>query len=317
MKIIDQTPLLDANGQLSLVNRVQGMLKYGFSWPANLEAQEKIIAQLNKVIEKGFTLFRNQQLGASEIVVPLMLIGFSGIYVMDVTPLKGLYQARGEEWGTITNGRFQPAGINILSRTARLAKILQVFFERQGTKLSAPVEPILLAADPGLHIESIRPVVRPVMSDAIDRFATGLLNARPIYNAQEVGEFVERIQNPRSSRPVEQPPEPQEDAFTMKDETPFVDMEPSRMQAILNSPQSDALIETGTSDVDFALEDEPSPTVRVSNPYEPGETAPSPEKPVKRKTLGMTVPQFALLAGMAVFEVCILVGFAVLMYLNR
>jgi hypothetical protein len=317
MKIIDQTPLLDANGRLSLINSIQGMLKYGFSWPANLEAQEKVIAQMNKVIEKGHTLFRNQQLGASEIIIPLIIIGTSGIYAMEATSLKGLYQARGEEWGTITNGRFQPASINILSRTARLARILQIFFERQGLKLSVPVEPVLLAAYPGLHIESVRPVVRPVMSDAIDRFAAGLLTARPVYNTQEVSEFVERLQNPRSSRQAEPPPEPKDDAFAVKDETPFADMEPSRLQAILNSPKSDALIESGPSDVDFALEDEPSPTVLVSNPYAPGEETPPPSPSPKRSIFGMTFRQFALLVFMVLVELCVLAGFAALTYLNR
>ncbi len=316
MKIIDQTPLLDANGQLSLVNRIQGMLKYGFSWPSNLEAQAKVIAQLNKVIEKGHTLFRNQQLGASEIIVPLILIGASGIYVMEATPLKGLYQARGEEWGTLTNGRFQPANVNILSRTARLAKILQIFFERQGLKLAAPVEPVLLAADPGLHIESIRPAVRPVMSDAIDRFAASLLAARPVYNAQEVGEFVERLQHPRSARQAEPPPEPQEDIFALKDETPIEGTEPSRMQAILHSPQSDELIDTGSSsapsDVDFALEEEPSPTVLVSNPYEPGQEPPHPPAPKKKRIFGMYAWQLGVLA---VIFLCWLVVMAAGFYL--
>ena len=321
MKIIDQTPFLDANGQLSLAGRIQGMLKYGFSWPSNLEAQAKVIAQLNKAIEKGFTLVRNQRLGASEIVVPLILIGTSGIYVMEATPLKGLYQARGEEWGTLTNGRFQPAGINILNRTARLAKILQVFFERQGMKLTAAVEPILLAADPGLHIESVRPAVRPVMSDAIERFAASLLTARPLYNAQEAGEFVERLQHPRSARQAEQTAEPQEDVFALQDETPFEKMEPSRMRAILQSPQSDALIETGSSSessgLDFALEDEPSPTVLVSNPYKPGEKAPQPAKPPKPRIFGMTFAQAALLAFLSLAELCVLGGFVYFVSINR
>ena len=323
MKIIDQTPLLDKDGQLSLINRVQGMLKYGFSWPANLEAQAKAIAQMNKVIEKGHTLFRNQQLGVSGIVVPLIMIGPSGIYAMEATPLKGLYQARGEDWGTVTNGRFQPASINILSRTARLAKILQLFFERQGMKLTAPVEPVLLAADPGLQIESVRPAVRPVMSDAIDRFAASVLTARPIYNTQEVNEFVERLQNPRSPRQAEQPPEPKEDVFSLQDETPFEEPEPSRMQSFLNSPKSDALIESGPDDLKFALEDEPSPTVMVSNPYQPGEKAPhpvepaEPSKPAKHLILGMTIPQIALLAILVLVEICVLVAFAMLIARTR
>lgn len=307
MKIIDQTPLVDANGQLSLVNRIQGMLKYGFSWPANLEAQEKAIAILNRAIEKNHTLFRNQRLGASEIIVPLILIGSSGIYVLDATPLKGLYRARGEEWGTVANGRFQPASINILSRTARLAKILQVFFERQGLKLSAPVEPVLLAADPGMHIESLRPAVRVVMSDAIERFAAGLLANRPVYNPTEVSELVERLERPRASRPEEPAPTA---APSAPDTAPFIEPEPSRMQSILNSPKSDALIEKGgeppfvqgSSGLDFALEEEPSPTVLVRNPYTPEEETASPRPPKAaapkaKRILGLLLWQVAALAG--------------------
>lgn len=322
MKIIDQTPLLDANGQLNLINRVQGMLKYGLSWPANLEAQKTVIAQMNKVIEKGYTLFRNQELGASQIIVPLIVIGNSGIYAMDATPLKGMYQARGDQWGTIANGQFVPAPINILSRTARLAKILQLYFERQGMKLAAPVEPVLLAANPGLHIESMRPAVRPVMSDAVDRFATSMLTARPIYSTAEVSEFVERLLHPRSSQQAQPVSTPEEEAFAFRDETPFEETEPSRLQAILNSPKSDALIESGPSDdVSFALEDESSPTVMVSNPYPPGKTAPpraeSSPRAGKRRFLGMTIPQLFLLGILVLVEFAVLTGFALLFLRTR
>lgn len=327
MKIIDQTPLLDEKGQLSLTNRVRGMLKYGYSWPANLEAQRVVIAQLNRVLEKGFTLFRNQRLGISEIIVPLILIGPAGVYVMDATPLKGFYRARGDEWGTVVNGQFQPASINLIARTDKLAKALQIFFERQGIKLAAPIEPVLLAAEAGMHIESIRPAVRVVMSDAIGRFAASLLTARPIYTAAQVSELVERIQNPRSARRAEGPPlELGEDAFAQKDETPFPEMEPSRLQAILHSPQSDALIEKGEQslqpsprDLEFALEEETSPTVLVSNPppVADEEMAELSVAPARRRVLGMTIPQLSLLAFLALAECCVLIGFAALVYFNR
>jgi hypothetical protein len=306
MKIIDQTPLLDANGQLSLVNRVQGMLKYGFSWPASLEAQNKVIAQLNKAIEKGYTLIRNQKLGASEIIVPLILIGPSGIYVIEATPLKGLYRARGEELGTISNGRLQPVSVNIITRTLQLAKALQVFFERQGIKLPAPVEPVLLAADPGLHIESVRPAVRIVLSDAINIFSDSVLKGRLIYNTQEVGEFVERIQGQHSAQ---QAPEPlRDDPFAFKEVKPSPkEVKPSlaagrsRMKSILTSPQSDRLIDTGQSDVDFAFGDERSPTVLVSNPAPTKGGKPRSAAPAKKRIIGMLPWQIALLAGIFLF----------------
>ncbi len=138
MKIIDKTPFQDDKGEISLINRIQGSLKYGLSWYASLQAQKTVMDVLNRALEKGFTLVRNAELGASGIVVPMILIGTSGVYVLEATPLKGYYRARGDEWGTMSNGVFQPAAINVLARTARLAQVLQVFFERQGAKLAAP-----------------------------------------------------------------------------------------------------------------------------------------------------------------------------------
>jgi hypothetical protein len=321
MKIIDQTPFLDSNGQLTAVNRIQAMLKYGPSWPAKLEAQQKVIARLNKAIEKGYTLFRNQKLGTSEIIIPLIIIGASGIYVLEATPLKGFYRARGDEWGTITNGRFQPADINILSRTVQMAKVLQVFFERQGVKLAAPIEPVLLAVDPGMHIESVRPAVRVVMSDAIDRFAASLLAGRPLYNSPTVNDLVEHILNPLSIRQQSQPaPEPVDTAFKAKDETPFPAIESSRMQAIVNAPHNDALIENGQSEVGFAFEGDSSgqPTVLVSNP-EPARAGeyPQPVKPAKKRILGMTLLQIVLLVSIVLVEFCVLLGFGALIYFTQ
>ncbi len=301
MKIIDKTPFQDDKGEISLINRIQGSLKYGLSWYASLQAQKTVMDVLNRALEKGFTLVRNAELGASGIVVPMILIGTSGVYVLEATPLKGYYRARGDEWGTMSNGVFQPAAINVLARTARLAQVLQVFFERQGAKLAAPIEPVILAADPGLHIESVRPVARLVMRDAIDRFAASLLQGRPVYNSPMVNDLTDRLLNPRSARQQAQPePEPQNDVFTMKDQTPFPSMEPSRMQSILNAPKSDALIETAEPGTGFAFEEEEAsrqPTVMVSNPPD-GEAGPRPARPAQRRVLGMTPVQIAVLGAM-------------------
>ena len=69
MKIIDKTPLLDEKGELGFVQRVQGMLQFGFNWPKELEAQKAIIAYFGRQLEKGYTLIRNMPLGESGIIV--------------------------------------------------------------------------------------------------------------------------------------------------------------------------------------------------------------------------------------------------------
>ena len=307
MKILDHTPFQDASGQIGLFNRIQGTLKYGLSWYPALEAQKKVVAILNKALERGYTLIRNKELGASGIVVPLVLIGSAGMYLIDVTPLKGFYQARGNEWGTLTSGRFQPEGINIIARAERMARVLEVFYERQGIKLPVAVEPVLMAADPGLHIESVRPAVRVVQSDAIERFAAGLLTARPTMNAQTVNNLAERLISPRSAKQGDEPPAPAEnDPFAAQDETPF-QMEPSsRLQGFLNAPKSDDLIDTTqpSEDIGFAFEDARAaqPTVTAGNPP----SAEGTRKPAPKRIFGMTILQIVFLAAMALIELCVL-----------
>ena len=314
MKILDHTPFQDASGQINPLNRIQGTLKYGLSWYATLEAQKIVVAILNKALERGYTLVRNKELGASGIVVPLVLIGSAGMYLIDVTPLKGFYEARGNEWGTLTNGRFQPAAINLIARTEKLARVLELFYDRQGVKLPAMVEPVLMAADPGLHLTTTRPAVRVVQSDAIERFAANLLTSRVLMNAQTVNELTDRLITPRSSKQQDAPPPPAEDdPYAVQDERPF-QMEPSRLQTILNAPKSDVLIDTSqNSDIGFAFEDVRAvePTVLVNNP-----SSSATQKAAPKRYFGMTGMQIALLAILTVVEFCVLIGGGALIYLQ-
>lgn len=64
MKIIDKTPLVNEKGELGVRQRFQGMLKFGFNWPTELEAQKAIVTFFDRQLEKGYTLIRNMTLGA-------------------------------------------------------------------------------------------------------------------------------------------------------------------------------------------------------------------------------------------------------------
>jgi hypothetical protein len=71
------------------------------------------------------------------------------------------------------------------------------------------VEPVLIAASPGVHIDSVRPVVRIVLSDAVKQFAASLLQARPILRSEAIYEVVDHLLKPRPKGGAPQPgPEP-------------------------------------------------------------------------------------------------------------
>lgn len=296
MKIIDKTPLHDEKGQLSLIGQIQGRLKYGLSWPAELEAQKQVIAQLDRVLEKSFVLIRNFTLPNSEIIIPIILVGVGGITVIHVTTVKGQIEAKGDQW--IIDGK--PAPINLLNRVSRYARAVEVYMERQGMSLqNSSVEPVLIAANPGAHIESTRPTVRVVMSDAIKQFANSLLQASPVFRSDLVFSMSERIVDPHSMPPATSPQAAQEPA--------------ARARAIFNaSEQSDSM---ENSDLGFSFDENAEGTQDTPRPVRNGQPR-RVQAPQKKKILGMTTMQLSILAVLLLCQTCIVIG-AGLFLLNQ
>jgi len=160
-------------------------LKYGMSWYSRVQAQDTLAAALGKHLGGNFTLLQNVVLPETEIDLPLVLIGPPGIFLVNALHEHGVYLAREDEWGTLSGEQFMPARINQVKRTVTLGRVLQVYLERLGYK-GFIVETIMMSANPGLHIDSTRPAVRVVMSDALERFAISLSQARGVFGPDQV-----------------------------------------------------------------------------------------------------------------------------------
>ncbi len=316
MKIIDKTPLLDANGNLALAQRIQGMLQYGFSWPRELEAQSAIIKYFDRQLEKGYTLIRNMPLGQSGIVIPMILLGPTGIYVIEVSHLRGRYEARGDTWNVESGDQYKPAPVNLIQRTMRMARALQSFIERQGVRIPVTIDPVLIAGDPGLHIESVRPAIKVMMIDGIKAFVSGLVGGSPVLSNMQVNDFADRILNPRPKQDMSAPtPEPEPESRPAWEETygwSEQQQEPARAGAVFN-PSEEGFNPSG---FDFAMgeqdvnPDDIPPVVR-----EPEPESERPARPARQQSLmGMTPVQLAILGGLALTLVCILAVFAYLVF---
>jgi len=309
MKIIDKTPLLDEKGELAMVQRVQGMLKYGFNWPNELQAQKAIITFFDRQLEKGYTLIRNMTLGASGIVVPMILLGPTGIYVIDVTFLRGRYEARGSAWNEEAGDGYKPAEVNLVQRTLRMANAVKKFIERQGVKLPVPIEPVLISGNPGLHIESVKPAIRVLMIDGIKSFVAGLTTAPIVLRPEAVHEFTERIVNPRPAKKEGIPGIP-----AISEEKTQPPQNVSRARAIFEAAEDAKPF--NPADFDFAMAEEGAametmtPSVQETDP-----ATPLPDsRPQAQRVLGMTRPQLALIAVLAIALVCILAVFAYILF---
>ncbi len=118
------------------------------------------------------------------------------MFVLYVTPISGFYEAKGDQWNIVKNDRREPAPVNLMARVARLARALQVYLNRQNMYLPGMFEPVLIAANPAVHIDQLRPMTRVVMSDAVKQFAVGLIQSRPVLKTPEIAELVDHIVHP-------------------------------------------------------------------------------------------------------------------------
>ena len=280
MRIIDKTPLVAEDGSITTINRIKGMLQYGFSWYPSLLSQQKAIAILEKRLSKKFTLIWNHTLENSEITVPIILIGPPGVQVILVTHLQGTYRAKNDSWGTVSGGTFKEAGVNLLKRTDLFSKAVDIYLKRKNNELPDGVKPILLSVNPALHIASVRPIVRIVMSDAVDRFAASLAQEPPMMSVEIVHQIAETIVNPRLSKTPEPPPQSQ----------------PGSKEEVTLQSSGSSKKEIG--DIGFAFEDEvPAKTLPLNS------VAHSPATTY----FGMTGKQLAIIGTMGLILVCLLI----------
>lgn len=307
MKIIDKTPLVNEKGELGILQRFQGMFKYGFNWPTELEAQKAIVTFFDRQLEKGYTLIRNVTLGASGITVPMILLGPPGIFAIQVTYLRGRFEAKGNAWNEESGGGYRPAGVNLIQQTSRMAAAVKAFIERQGVKLPVNVEPVLIAANPGLHVESSKPAVRIVLIDGVRSFVSGLSTSPPVLSAEAIHELTERIVNPRLPRKGSAAPA--EMARPASEEESAQHPGTSRARAIFDAseeakPFNPADFDFEMVDEEAAVEEAPVPTVQE---------AAAPKPAVRRKrVLGMTPVQVVIVGALLLAFLCVLGVFAYL-----
>ena len=314
MKIIDQTPFYDEKGEISFVDRTKAMMQYGAGWIREMEAQKAVISVLEKNLDKKYTLLRNITPPGMNASIPLILVGSTGVYVMCVASVKGMFSARGDQWGTVDSGSFVPQKPNLLTRSERMAKAIQVYLQRQGYADLNSVEAILLCADPATNVDSVRPIIRVVMRDALERFAVSISQARLVLNPESCFDIVNRLLTPPAPTPTklvetaaataatqaaEQAKDPSMPAFAMAGTEPgSVSMPEPTEPGWLNAP--------GES-TPSGMPAEP-PTEPLSGP---SDEIPQPTPPARRP-LGITRKQWMFIIIMAVVWIIIILVFGFL-----
>jgi hypothetical protein len=274
MRVIEKSPFVDAEGEISLENRARASLKYGLSWFSEMKAQEYATGRLERALDDEHVLVRNPTLPGVDITLPLVLISPQGVQLILASPARGIFRAKGESWLSFSQRgrRFRPAKPNLQSRALAFTQALLAYIQNQGVPLPE-IEPILVFSDPRTHVDSVDPETRIVLADGIRHIATSLEKAPVIMDRED-------IQN--ISRLLTQPPR---DAVLPDRETPLPEPTPAPVRPV---PKP-------------AIDDDPFNFDMVEV-----------RRQRQRTVFGMSIPQVGLLGAMLVIELIIIGAFAYL-----
>lgn len=195
MKVIDLSPLrADDKPFNKFKTRLQGMLKFGLTFEADRKAQDVVEAQLGRVLDNKHTLLRNVTLEGLPIPIPCVLVGPTGLYVLYASGVKGVFRAKEERWAEMNKNsrKYEIVRTNLIARSQLMAKIVDSYLTRH-KRPHPPVQPALVFADPGTHVDSVRPAVRVVLRDGLDRFAASIAHERPVISVEDAQNIVSAL----------------------------------------------------------------------------------------------------------------------------
>lgn len=173
MKLIDRSGKGKAGQKPAFMAQLGQTLRRFFGSDED-QAQEALIAGLQRLLDNQYILLRKVNLGDLDIPIPLVLIGPSGLWAIYASPLKGIYRAKDDQWEKLVGQRHQPARPNLITRTQLMAKAVESYLTERGF-VGVEVVPGLYFSDPGIHVETSRPAVRVIPPDGLQRFASSIV----------------------------------------------------------------------------------------------------------------------------------------------
>lgn len=197
MKIIDCSKQPINPAEMNLFDRTLGTIRNGFSWYGNLQMMESARQSLARMLDARFILLVNCPLPGMDEPAPFIIVGPTGVQVIYATPLKGVYRAKADSWSLMESGHYKQVRPNLVQITASMIGTVKDILRRAG--LQTPVDGALLCLNPGMHVETVRPVTRVVMQDGMDRFVANLMQTDvnlPSAAVQVITVTIQQANNP-------------------------------------------------------------------------------------------------------------------------
>lgn len=204
MKLID---LSQKSGGTDVFHNVIGQINQLFSGVKTGEqAEEAIIARLMRGLDNRFVMLRKLAIEGTKEYFPPILIGPSGLVILNISSAQGIYRAREDSWWEMskTTHRFNPGRPNLLKQSQAFGEKLASVLDQRG-RSHPEIIPILIFANPGTHLEATNPAVRVVLMDGVESLIGALMTGVRVLDADEVNALLntlEFIDNPETAIPM-------------------------------------------------------------------------------------------------------------------
>jgi hypothetical protein len=223
MRVIDNPKVSAEKASTSgRLDNVLGSLGLGQGSYQELQAQEELVARLEKVLDNRFVLLRNATLEGLDFPIPMLLLGPPGVKLIYPCAARGVFRAKGDtlEFMDEDYKAFRNASPNLLTRAASMAEKVSAYLTANNPA-PVDVEPFLYFSDPGTHVEAVRPTVRILPVDGLERFVAGLLQSRAYFEKEEVQKLVDLLRKFIDVAERQMSPFSERDAFSFADEERF------------------------------------------------------------------------------------------------
>jgi hypothetical protein len=204
MKLIEPTQKpVEKNFLQKSLDQLNHWLPFG---KADEQFDENVIARFQRGLDSRFVMLHNLQLEPLNPPFPPILVGPTGLSVLNISKDKGFFKAKDSSWWKMdkTTHRFNPANPNLIKQSQEYAKKLATILDVHG-KSHPEITPILIFADPGVHIETTTPAIRIVLMDGVDNLINGLLNTEEVLQPNEIrflADSLEVMANPDKAIPM-------------------------------------------------------------------------------------------------------------------
>ncbi len=158
-------------------------------------AEQSLIAQFMRGLDNRYSMLYKLQLEPKGVVFPPILIGPPGVILINISHAKGFFRAQESEWFEMSQkgNTFEPALPNLVTQSVEFAQKLSDVLDARG-KSHPDIIPVLLFANPGVHVETNDPSIRIALMDGMDSLIDNIIKSDEVMQPAEVSSLSEALE---------------------------------------------------------------------------------------------------------------------------